>query len=102
MNETTKSYKKPPIIVNPSELPNDLQTTAVTETTLPTGYKFTDFQVLPNTGDRGDAYPPTYGGWTARKETKIRDKYIRIRIRYTGDDLAIITAIKTLYTESHA
>jgi len=58
--------------------------------------------VLPNTYDRGDAYPPTYGGWTARKETKIRDKYMRVRIRYKGNDLAVISAIKTIYTESYA
>lgn len=40
--------------------------------------------------------------WTETKETKIRDKYIRIRIRYSGEDLAIITAIHTLYTLSYA
>ena len=30
------------------------------------------------------------------KEARIRDKWARIRIRYSGKDLAIITAIKTL------
>jgi len=58
--------------------------------------------VLPNTFDRGDAYPPTIGGWTARKETKLRDKYMKVRVRYKGDDLAVISAIKTIYTESYA
>ena len=38
----------------------------------------------------------------ARKETKIRDKYLKVRIRYTGDELAIITALKTLYTISYS
>lgn len=32
----------------------------------------------------------------ARKEARIRDKWAKIRIRYSGKDLAIITAIKTL------
>ena len=40
--------------------------------------------------------------WQNKKEARIRDKYIRIRIRYTGDKLAIIHAIQTLYTVSFA
>ena len=40
--------------------------------------------------------------WTYRKEAKIRDKYVKVRIRYTGDQLAVITAVLTLYTESYA
>lgn len=35
-------------------------------------------------------------------ETRIREKYIKIRVRYTGNKLAIITAIKTLFTISYA
>ena len=31
-----------------------------------------------------------------KKEARIRDKWAKIRIRYTGKDLAVITAIKTL------
>jgi hypothetical protein len=31
-----------------------------------------------------------------RKEARIRDKWAKIRIKYYGKDLAIITAIKTL------
>ena len=34
-------------------------------------------------------------------ETKIREKYIKIRIRYTGTKLSVITAIKTLFTISY-
>ena len=30
------------------------------------------------------------------KSARIRDKWIRIRVRYTGEDLAIITAIKSI------
>lgn len=35
------------------------------------------------------------------KEVKLKDKWIKIRIRYKGDKLAIITAIKTLYSISY-
>lgn len=35
-------------------------------------------------------------------EAKLRDKWIKIRIRYSGKKLAIITAIKTLYSATYA
>ena len=34
-------------------------------------------------------------------EVKLKDKYIKIRIRYTGNKLAVITAITTLYSISY-
>ena len=96
IQKNEETWEKPPIIIH--QLPNDIKTTTVHETTLPTGYTFNDLVVLPNTGDTGNAYPK---GWTSRKETKIRDKYMRVRIRYTGNELAIISAVKTIYTESY-
>lgn len=36
------------------------------------------------------------------KEVKVKDKFIKIRIRYSGEDLAIISAIRTLYSISYA
>lgn len=35
-----------------------------------------------------------------RQQTKIRDKYIRIRIRYSGEKLALIRKIITIYSQS--
>ena len=99
MQKNEPDWIKPPIIISPRELPEDLLNTQVTAQTLPEGYTFSDLQILPNTGDTGNL-PPS--GWTARKETKIRDKYMRVRIRYKGNDLAVISAIKTIYTESYA
>jgi len=32
----------------------------------------------------------------------LRDKFIKIRVRYDGTEKAIISAIKTIYTESFA
>lgn len=40
--------------------------------------------------------------WGPLKQTRIRDKYVRIRVRYSGDDLAIISAIITQYKESYS
>ena len=42
-----------------------------------------------------------YSVWKNRKETRLRDKYLRVRVRYTGNDLAVIYAIKTLFTISY-
>jgi hypothetical protein len=35
-------------------------------------------------------------------ESRHRDKYIKIKIRYTGEDLAVIQAISTLFDYSYA
>lgn len=35
------------------------------------------------------------------KSARIRDKYMKVRVKYTGKDLVIITALKTLYTLSY-
>ena len=35
-------------------------------------------------------------------ESRIRDKYIKIRVKYSGKQYAIINALKTLYTISYA
>lgn len=40
--------------------------------------------------------------WKDDKQVKIKDKYIKIKIRYTGKNLAVIAAIKTLYNISFA
>ena len=36
------------------------------------------------------------------KEVKLKDKFIKIRIRYSGEDLAIISAINTMYSISYS
>ena len=40
--------------------------------------------------------------FTSLKQSKIRDKYLKIKVRYSGEDLTIIQAIKTLFTISYA
>ena len=46
----------------------------------------------------------TSWGWNdnQRQEVKLKDKWIKIRVRYTGNKLAIISAIKTLYSISYS
>ena len=38
--------------------------------------------------------------WSGIKSAKLRDKYVKIRIKYTGEDSVIITALKTIITNS--
>lgn len=40
--------------------------------------------------------------FTKDSTQRLRDKYIKIKIKYTGEDLAIIEGVRTLYTESYA
>ena len=77
----------PPIVINPNVIANDIQETVIE----PTG--------LPNTYAMGDIDTT---GWTFRKQTKIRDKYCKVKIRYSGTKLAVISAIITTFTISYA
>ena len=36
-----------------------------------------------------------------RTESKLKDKWMKVRIRYSGNKLAVIMAIKTLYSISY-
>ena len=36
------------------------------------------------------------------KSGRIRDKYMKVRVKYTGENLVIITALKTMFTLSYA
>ena len=40
--------------------------------------------------------------FTKLNQSKIRDKYLKVKIRYSGEDLTIIQAIKALFTISYA
>ena len=82
----------PPIILN--NIPR-ITATEIVEKDLPTNYDITDIENTSND-------ELVYTGWTDRKETRIRDKYCKIKVRYSGEDLAIITALKTIYTVSYA
>ena len=88
-NEQKWENNIPPIVID--QIPTDIKSQDI------------DFSVLPK------FYQTSYWPknldllkWTATKQMPIRDKYIKIRIRYDGTEKAIISAIKTIYTESFA
>ena len=76
---------KPPIVVN--GVPDDITRSQITGQDLPSTYNLGEVDT---------------SNWTFRKETKLRDKYIKIRIRYIGRDQVILTAILTTFTPSYA
>ena len=47
-------------------------------------------------------YKSAFGADQNRKETDLRDKFIKIRIRYSGEELAVIDFLNTIYTISYA
>lgn len=83
----------PPIVINSQYLPKDLKSTEVTLDILPNIYK----EVNEN-----GKYIIDTNNWTYRKETNIRDKWMKVRIRYSGKNLAIIHSIATLYNISYS
>lgn len=85
----------PPIVINSGYIPKDLDTDQITVDKLPNIY-------IKKEGD-----PPTdwskyiqTSDWTYRKEALIRDKWMKVRVRYSGKNLAIIHSIMTLYNLS--
>ena len=93
-----EAIKVPPIILNylpedstqyvifPEDLPNNVGCSKCSKVFI---YGFND--LITNTSS-----------WSTLKEAKIRDKYIKIRIRYSGKDLAVISNIITSYTISYS
>lgn len=95
---TKETIDKVPISVGNSPIPNDLKGFDITSETSVEDYMPQDLIDL----GYGPEDIDTSDWWSGRKEARLRDKYIKIRVRYTGEELAIITALKTLYTISYA
>lgn len=95
---TKETIDKVPISVGNSPIPNDLKGFDITSETPVEDYMPQDLIDL----GYGPEDIDTSDWWSGRKEARLRDKYIKIRVRYTGEELTIITALKTLYTISYA
>ena len=77
--------KVPPLVL--TDVPGDIESDTVNEENLPEGYTINDVSTKK---------------WTYRKEAKIRDKWIKVRVRYSGKNLAIIHSLITLYNISYS
>ncbi len=79
-----------------TEIPKDLQTLGYTYDNYLATYQkdnqiFDDSKWLGNDGYDDSSF-----------ETKLRDKYLKVKIRYTGDRLALISSINTTFIVSYA
>ena len=74
-------------------LPNDLNNYNIEYNTIPSIYQ-NDIYNWPQHLDTNT--------WTNRKEARIRDKWIKIRVRYSGKNLAVIHSLITLYNISYS
>lgn len=85
-NSSIKSgYNVPPLVL--SYIPEDIKKDNILSGDLPNTYEIGQISL-----DK----------WTFRKETKIRDKWIKIKVRYSGKELAIIHSLITLYNLSYS
>ena len=84
---------KIPVELNQNPLPDDILNP--NELDVPPSF-------VASSGSRGRGYVQWNWEESENKEVKIKDKWVKIRIRYKGDNLAIITAIRTLYSASYA
>lgn len=95
-NELAWPIGNPPLNLANNPLPEDVNTLSLaSQSDIPKEL------VALGYGINTDSFDVTK--WSdIRKEARLKDKFIKIKIRYTGKDLAIITALKTLYTVSYA
>jgi hypothetical protein len=88
-NENLTNLTKLPLVIDPLSVPEDIQASSIQKSDIEKlNYTLHDVQIQ----DRD---------WTLRKEVRPKDKYIKIKIRYSGEDLAIINMIRTIYTVSY-
>ena len=91
----------PPAIINSNTIPTD-----VTKITIDNIIEVLEKNIGNIESANVDIkYPNEFvqvGQWTHRKETKIRDKWLKVRVRYSGNNLAIIHSIITLYKLSYS
>lgn len=93
----------PPIVINSQYVPKSLNKEEITIEDVPNIY--TGRLNYPDNYLDFEADPAKYvevSEWSSRKEARIRDKWIKIRIRYSGKNLAIIHSLITLYNVSYS
>lgn len=111
-NEDFWEADKIPIVLGNSPIPEDIKKDQITINDIPQDlqkYYIKDGTIINISNDSWGVFPiyqneqiTIYSNANNRKEVKVKDKYIKIRVRYSGNDLAVITALKTLYSISYA
>jgi hypothetical protein len=65
------------------------------------GYRSADMD-LNNWLNDSNIYGTLFGEAQNRREVDIKDKFMKVRIRYSGEELAVIDFLNTIYRVSYA
>lgn len=88
-----------PIELGQSPIPNEVLVntdgTPKSDLIIPDSFKATPTQ-------EGRGYVVWKWEESKMREAKLKDKFMKVRIRYSGKNLAIISAIRTLYSASYS
>jgi hypothetical protein len=107
-----KSQKLPNFAIYNSPIPDSIKTKGTIE--FPGGADGKDnalYQLYEKPVDAIDTtnwlndvniYNTSFGEAQNRKEFDVRDKFMKVRIRYSGEELAVIDFLNTLYRVSYA
>ena len=85
-NGTEWVNSKPPLYINNSPIPDKV-------------YEAGNVNIPKELSNWNIIYEPSESTWV-RSEISLKDRFVKIRIRYKGDELAIINYINTLYEQS--
>jgi hypothetical protein len=81
------------LVINSQYLPEDITASEIRNSELPNIYGIAGYRVINGLD---------LNAWSYRKEARIRDKWIKIRVRYSGKNLAVIHSLITLYNVSYS
>ena len=100
---------RPPLTIMNSPIPNDAletieennQEIMIPDVLWDLGYRYNDMDTTNWLHDN-TIYGTNFGEAQNRKELDVKDKFMKVRIRYTGDELAIINYLNTIYRVSYS
>lgn len=103
------SPNRPPLTIKNSPIPNDALEeinenngrVMIPDELWDLGYTADDMDTT-NWLDDISIYKTSFGEAQNRKEVDIRDKFMKVRIRYSGEELAVIDFLNTIYRVSYA
>lgn len=108
LNSTWDNENKPPLPVMNSPIPELAYQTIIDrngEVVIPDiltnlGYNSGDIDYSNWLSDK-QIYNTTFGEAQNRKELDVKDKFMKVRIRYSGEELAVIDFLNTIYRVSY-
>lgn len=108
-NESWVDPNRPPLTIKNSPVPNDALKeinknngrVMIPDELWDLGYTADDMDTT-NWLDDVSIYKTSFGEAQNRKEVDVRDKFMKVRIRYSGEELAVINFLNTIYRVSYA